>query len=76
MINYGLDAKLTLHSELKRVLVYLGFAGGIAGMGLLVAGLTATQLTGIIAFIMVFVVGLNIYRSVTFAEPQLEHRAS
>lgn len=76
MINYGLDDKLTPHSQIKRVLVYLGVAVGIAGMGLLLAGLTATQFTGIIAVIMVLVVALNIYQSVTFAEHQLEHGAS
>lgn len=73
LINYGLDDKLTPHSQIKRVLVYLGFAVGIAGMGLLLTGPTATQFTGIIAVIMVLVVALNIYQSVTFAEPPLEH---
>lgn len=55
MINYGLDDKLTPQSQIKRVLVDLGVAGGIAGMGLPLTGLTATQFTGIIAGIMVFV---------------------
>ncbi len=73
MINYGLDDKLTPHSQIKRVFVYLGVAVSIAGMDLLLTGLTATQFTGIIAVIMVLVVALNIYQSVTFAEPQLEH---
>ena len=73
LINYGLDDKLTPHSQIKRVLVYLGVAVGIAGMGLLLTSPTATQFTGIIAVIMVLVVALNIYQSVTFAEPQLEH---
>jgi low temperature requirement protein LtrA len=73
MINYGLDDKLTPHSQIKRVLVYLVVAVGIAGMGLLLTGLTATQFTGIIAVIMVLVVALNIYQAVTFAEPHPEH---
>lgn len=73
MINYGLDDKLTPHSQIKRVLVYLGVAVGIAGMGLRLTGLTATQFTGIIAVIMVLVVALNIYQSVIFAQPQPEH---
>ncbi|NJO81736.1 MAG: low temperature requirement protein A [Blastochloris sp.] len=76
MINYGLDDKLTPHSQIKRVLVYLGVAVGVAGMGLVLTALTATQFTAIIAVIMVLVVALNIYQSVTFAEPQLEHGAS
>ncbi|MBW4439544.1 MAG: low temperature requirement protein A [Pleurocapsa minor GSE-CHR-MK-17-07R] len=73
MINYGLDDKLTPHSQIKRVIVYLGVAVGIAGMSLVLTGLTATQFTGVIAVIMVLVVALNIYHSFTFAEPQLEH---
>jgi low temperature requirement protein LtrA len=73
MINYGLDDKLTPHSQIKRVLVYLVVAVGIAVMGLLLTGLTATQFIGIIAVIMVFLVALNIYQAVTFAEPHPEH---
>ena len=73
MINYGLDDKLTPHSQIKRVLVYLGVAVVIGGVGLLLTGLTATQFTGIIAVIMIAVVAFNVYQSVTLAEPQLEH---
>lgn len=61
MINYGLDDKLTPHSQIKRVLLYLGVAVVIGGVGLLVTGLTATQFTGIIAGIMILVVALNVY---------------
>ncbi|NDJ53164.1 MAG: low temperature requirement protein A [Chloroflexi bacterium] len=73
MINYGLDDTLTPHSQIKRVLIYLGVAVGIGAVGLLVTPLTATQFTGTIAVVMVALVAFNIYQSVTFAEPQLEH---
>ncbi len=73
MINYGLDDKLTPHSQIKRVLIYLGAVAVISGLGLLVTDVTATVLTTIIAGIMVLLVAFNVYQSITFAEPQLEH---
>ncbi|MEL6526421.1 MAG: low temperature requirement protein A, partial [Chloroflexota bacterium] len=73
MINYGLDDKLTPHSQIKRVLIYLGMAAIIAGLGLFVTGVTATIFTAIVAVIMVVIVAFNIYQSVAFAEPQAEH---
>jgi uncharacterized membrane protein HdeD (DUF308 family) len=76
MINYGLDDKLTPHSQIKRVLIYLGVAVVIAGMGLLVTTLTATQFTAIVAGIMVVLVAFNIYQSVSAPEPEHQPHAT
>ncbi|MGB7338664.1 MAG: low temperature requirement protein A [Phototrophicaceae bacterium] len=73
MINYGLDDKLTPHSQIKRVLIYLGAAGVITGLGLLVSGVTATIFTAFVALIMLVLVVFNVYQSIVFAEPQLDH---
>ncbi|MEM9952587.1 MAG: low temperature requirement protein A [Chloroflexota bacterium] len=73
MINYGLDDKLTPHSQIKRVIIYLVIAIVIVGIGLLVTVLTATQFTAIIAVIMVTLVVFNIYQTITFAEPSSEY---
>lgn len=71
MIDYGLDDDLTPHSQTKRALIYLGAVAIIAGLGLFVTTLTATQFTAIIAGIMVALVAFNIYQSVN--APEQEH---
>ncbi|MEO1164085.1 MAG: low temperature requirement protein A [Chloroflexota bacterium] len=73
MINYGLDDKLTPHSQIKRVLIYLGAAGIITGLGLFVSGVTATIFTALVAVIMLVLVAFNVYQSVAFAQPQPDH---
>lgn len=73
MINYGLDDKLTPHSQIKRVIIYLGAMVAVVAIGLLVTGVTAIQFTAIIAGIMLAIVAFNIYQSIAFAEPQAEH---
>ncbi|NJL94377.1 MAG: low temperature requirement protein A [Anaerolineae bacterium] len=69
LINYGLDDNLTPHSQIKRVMIYLGSAVGIIGVGLLVTGATATVFTAIIAVIMVALVAFNIYQAVSAPQP-------
>jgi len=74
MINYGLDDKLTPHSQTKRVFVYLGVAVVVVGVGILVTGFTATQFSAIIAMIMVALVIFNIYQLVSSsAQPSTTH---
>jgi len=73
MINYGLDDKLTPHSQIKRVMIYLGVAVIITGLGLLLAGVTATIFTAIVALMMLALVAFNVYQSVAFTEPHSVH---
>jgi low temperature requirement protein LtrA len=73
LINYGLDDKLTPHSQMKRVLIYLAVAVLITAVGLLVTGLTATQFTGIILVIMLAVVAFNIYQAEALPQVSVEH---
>lgn len=73
IINYGLDDKLTPHSQIKRVLIYLGSVVVIAGVGLLITGVTATVFTAIIAAVMVALVAFNVVQSVNM--PQLDPHA-
>ncbi|MEM7115077.1 MAG: low temperature requirement protein A [Chloroflexota bacterium] len=72
-VNYGLDEDLTPHSQIKRVLIYIGVAVGVAVVGLLMTTVTATQFTATLMAIMLAVVGFNIYQSVS--APQLKHHS-
>lgn len=73
LINYGLDDELTAHSQITNTLVYLGVAVAVMGVGLLVTGVTATQFTAIIAVMMIALIALNIYQSVSSPDHQPEH---
>lgn len=73
LINYGLDDKLTPHSTIRRVYIYLGSVVFVVGIGLLVTGVTAIEFTAIVAAFAATLVVLNIYQSLTVSAEQLEH---
>jgi low temperature requirement protein LtrA len=73
LINYGLDDKLTPHSTIKRVYLYLGSIIFVVSIGLLVTGTTAIEFTAIIAVFATTLVVFNIYQSLAVSAGQLEH---
>lgn len=72
LIDYGLDDKLTAQRQITNVLVHLGGAVVVLGMGLLVTAVTATQFAAIIAVIMVAQVGFSIFQSLSSPDHQPE----
>ncbi|NDJ52147.1 MAG: low temperature requirement protein A, partial [Chloroflexi bacterium] len=72
LVDYGLDDKLTPHSQIKRVYLYLGSAVVIVILGLVVTGVTATQFTGIISVVVIALVAINIYQAISSSEHHVE----
>ncbi|MEL6983164.1 MAG: low temperature requirement protein A [Actinomycetota bacterium] len=56
LINSGFDDSVTDHNQARRVVIYLGAAVVVGGLGLLASGLTGTQLTAAVAVVVIALV--------------------